>query len=177
MQTEFEIKVLEIDQTDIAKRLEALGFTAKPRQEFKRYVYNLENANSWVRLRTDGTKTALTYKSFEKDAIDGVQELEVEVSDFEKTNELLELLGYKASTYQENNRQVYQLDTIEISVDEWPKIPAYLEIEAKDQKTVEEYIEKLGLGSAKTTSAPTSEVYKLYGLSLDDYPHLTFSEL
>lgn len=174
MDTEYEIKILDINADELTKKLLELGFEQQPPQPFKRYVYNVGTEGNWARLRTDGTKTALTYKSFTKDAIDGVKELEITVSDFEKTNQLMKLLGFTPTTYQENRRRNFIKDDTEISVDEWPHIPPYLEIEAKDQATVEDYVQKLGLVDSKKTSEPTSKVYELYGLDIDSYDRLAF---
>jgi adenylate cyclase class 2 len=174
MKTEFEIKVLDIDTKDIEGKLRQAGFTQQPPKAFRRYVYNASKPGDWIRLRTDGTKITLTFKSFVENAIDGFRELEFEVSDFDATNELLEAVGFKATAYQENRRSLYVLDDIEISVDEWPHIPAYLEIEAKEKATVETWLKKLGLTNADTTSETTAEVYKRYGKNINTYDRLTF---
>ena len=68
MNTEYEIRVLEIDKDKLIKRLNELN--AKFIGEFnqKRYVYNIipKTDGRWLRLRTNGKKTTLTYKSVEK---------------------------------------------------------------------------------------------------------------
>ncbi len=143
MNTEFEIKLLDIDISATTKLLVNLGFKKQPSQNFKRFIYPISNStNSWLRLRTDGSKTTLTVKEYSFDAVDGVKELEIEVSDFEKTHELLQKLGHKSSNYQENRRAVFVSSRYdaELSIDGWPLIPAYLEIEAKDEKTVNELL-------------------------------------
>ena len=65
MKTEYEIRVLEIDKEKLIDKLEELG--AKKVGEFnqKRYVYDLNpvQENKWIRLRTNGKETTLTYKS------------------------------------------------------------------------------------------------------------------
>jgi len=175
MQTEFEIKVLDISVQDMLTTLRSQGLQEESPQDFKRYVYDLPDNKAWIRLRTDGVKTTLTHKLFEKNAIDGVQELEIEVSDFQKTHELLLLMGLQASSYQENKRRRFTAPDVEVSIDEWPLIPAYLEIEGETQAVVEQYITKLDLQDSRTTSEPTSAVYQLYGLDLTDYPELSFT--
>ena len=56
--------------------------------------------------------------------------LEIEVSDFEETNRILNELGYRYRNRQENLRHVFMLDNAEISIDTWPRIQPYAEIEA-----------------------------------------------
>jgi|JI10StandDraft_1071094.scaffolds.fasta_scaffold111813_2 adenylate cyclase class 2 len=173
MQTEFETKVLEIDKNEIIKLIEANNFTQHAPQDFRRYVYEV-NAKSWIRLRTDGRITTLTYKLYEKNSIDGVQELEIVVSDFEKTHEMLLLMGLKTTSYQENRRYRFTNEEVELALDEWPLIPAYLEIEGSDVKVVNKYVELFKLTGYERTSEPTSAVYKRYGLDINDHKELSF---
>ena len=141
MNTEYEIRVLEVDVEKLTQKLEALGAEKVGDWMQKRYVYDFtpKRENQWIRLRTNGKKTTLTYKNVEKNTIDGTKELEIVVEDFEKTNEMLEILGYKNKGYQENKRVRYILGKVEIDFDTWPRIPTYMEIEGKNEDlTIEE---------------------------------------
>lgn len=64
MKTEFEARILEIDVDAIVKKLESLGAEKVAERKLRRLVYDLEpgNETSWIRLRTDGTKSTLTVK-------------------------------------------------------------------------------------------------------------------
>lgn len=175
MNIEYEIKILGISKDDALKSISKLNLTKHPEILFKRYIYQIPNQpDAWIRLRSDGNKTALTYKNFKSDSIDGMQEIEVSVDSLEVANELLEAIGFKASKYQENKRLLFTNDEIEISIDEWPKIPPYIEIEGKNLKIVEEYISKLGFKDKQQTSKPTSAIYEMNGLDIDSYTRLTF---
>ena len=124
---------------------------------------------------TNGTKTTLTIKEKSaKKEIGSVKELEVEVSDFEKTDEILNMLGYEHSMYQENKRTIYRLGNIEFDIDSWPMIPTYLEIEGKSKEQVEEMIEKLEIDKNKLSLDKVSEIYKKYGFDIHDYKDLRF---
>lgn len=174
MAIEYEIKVLDINVEELTGRLLELGLKRKDRQSFRRFVYQLGTEGAWARLRTDGKETRLTYKHFIKNSIDGMKELEIEVSDFDTTHELMQALGFNDFIYQENQRQSFTNENIEISIDEWPKIPAYIEIEGSNENEVKDYLQKLGIKDAQTTSEPTSAVYKRYGLDIDSFSHLAF---
>jgi len=176
MTTENEIKILDIDKEKAERTLLELGFIKQEPQEFCRYTYDQEGSREgcWHRLRTDGKKTTITHKSFKKDVINGVQELEIVVDNFEKAHEMLLLLGLKEASFQENRRQRYLLGSVEVSIDEWPLIPAYLEIEAPTKEDVEKYLLKLNSDDKRTTSELTPYVYSLYGYRLDSYKHLAF---
>ena len=176
MKTEYEIRVLEIDKEKLIKKLEELGAEFKGDNEQKRYVYDIipKEDGKWIRLRTNGRKTTLTYKNVVKTTIDGTKELEVEVSDFEKTNELLENMGIKSRGYQENKRTQYFLNGVEIDIDSWPMIPTYVEIEGKNEEEVMNTLEILELPKDKVTTLDVDSVYKKYGIDLKDIKVLKF---
>jgi adenylate cyclase, class 2 len=155
MKIEYEIKVLDIDIDTVKTALSAQGFVQSDEVAFKRYVYTIANdEKSWLRLRTDGKRSTLTLKKFVKDAIDGMEETEVTVDDFDAANSLVEGLGMIAEKYQENRRTIFTKagTNFEVSIDEWPHIPAYLEIESTSEE----------------------DVYARYGLDINAYKVLTF---
>ena len=134
--TEFEVRVLEIDHDKLVKKLENLGAELQFDALQERMVYDLKpkQENKWIRLRTNGKTTTLTIKDLEAKTIDGTKELEIEVSDFNTANEILETLGFKNRGFQQNKRTQYILDGVEVDLDKWPLIPEYLEIEGKNTK-------------------------------------------
>lgn len=177
MNTEYEIRVLDIDKKYMIKVLEECG--AKKIGEFnqKRYVYDMkpENESQWIRLRTDGYKTTLTYKNIIKNTIDGTKELEVEVSDFETTNKLLEIMGYINKGYQENNRIKYELNNVEIDIDTWPMIPTYMEIEGKNEEEIMNIIKLLNIDEKKITALNCQDIYKeIYNIDITNMKELKF---
>ena len=120
MNIEYEITVLEIDKNKLEEKLIELGATkiADSLQRRNVYDFNPINPNKWIRLRTNGTKTTLTIKEvFDKNKIGGTNELEIEVSDFDKTNLVLNELGYVSRNYQENYRTSYRLGNINFDID------------------------------------------------------------
>lgn len=177
MKTEYEIRVLEIDKQQIIKKLEELGATKKGEFNQKRYVYDLKpvEENKWIRLRTNGIKTTLTYKDIESNTIDGTKEVEIEVDDFETTNEFLERIGFKNKGYQENNRIQYVLNGVEIDIDSWPMIPTYLEIEGQSETEVKNIKNLLNIDENKVTSLNCSDIYKeIYNIDISKIKELKF---
>lgn len=177
MNIEYEVRVLEIDKDKFISKLESFGALFKGDYNQKRYVYNTipKQDGKWLRLRTNGKSTTLTYKSVEKDSIDGTKEIEVTVEDFKKTHELLEASGFKSKGYQENKRTQYVLDDVEIDIDSWPLIPTYVEIEGKDEESVNKIIDKLGLDKEKITTLDVQSVYdKIYGIDISKVEVLKF---
>ena len=88
MDTEYEVKVLEIDHDECINLLESLGAKKIMDVMQERYIYDVipEDPHKWIRLRTNGNKTTLTIKDLKSETIDGMKEIEIEVSDFSKTN-------------------------------------------------------------------------------------------
>lgn len=177
MESEYEITVLDIDVSEIEKKLESIGAIKQGEYFQKRNLYNFheEYRGRFIRLRTNGEKTTLTIKDKSaKKEIGSVKELEIEVSSFEETNEILELLGYEHSTYQENKRIIYKLGHIEFDIDTWPMIPTYLEIEGKNKEDVEKMIKILDIDEEKLSLDKVSEIYKKYGIDIHQYKELKF---
>lgn len=177
MNIEYEARILDIDKDKLIKRLKDLNARFVGEFDQKRYVYNIipKADGKWLRLRTNGKKTTLTYKSVEKNSIDGTKELEIEVDNFENTNSLLELAGIKNKGYQENNRVQYVLDDVEIDIDTWPMIPTYVEIEGKSEESVLNIIKKLGINDKKITTLDVQSLYKeIYNIDITKIDVLKF---
>jgi len=176
MKTEYEVRVLEIDKEKMIETLEGLGAQKIGDWHQKRYVYDIipKDENSWVRLRTNGTKTTLAFKSVKAKTVDGTKEAEVEVSSFEETNIILEQMGHYNRGFQENKRIQYKLDGVEIDIDTWPKIPAYLEIEGSNKAEIDSIIKKLNIDKNKISTLDVESLYAYYGY--DDIHDLKFEE-
>ena len=177
MNIEIEVRVLDIEVEKIIAKLETLGATKVGEWHQKRYVYDFNpvRENEWIRLRTNGEKVTLTYKNIEDISLTGTKELEVEVEDFEKTNELLNILGYMPKAFQENKRIRYLLEGTEVDIDFWPLIPAYLEIEVSSKEEVEKIENMLEVNKEKITYLNCSDIYKnIYGIDSSKIKELKF---
>ena len=64
---------------------------------------------------------------------------------------------------------------MEISIDEWPMISLYIEIEGQSKEDVEQMIRILQIDKSKLTLAKISKIYNHYRINPCDYPHLDFS--
>lgn len=182
MPTEYETQVLDIDVPAIVKKLRALKAKGEPAVLQRRWVFDIRCLNAkkpgtgeWIRLRQSGKKTTLTYKNRVDTRIDGTQEIEVEVSDFEAAAELLgKLKCFRGKYYQENKRRRFRLGKVEFTIDTWPMIPPLLEIEAPNQAGVTKALKLLGLTGKESGHIGTINIYKKYGIDLHSYPVLKF---
>ena len=131
----------------------------------------------WIRLRSNGEFATLTIKEIKSLRIDGTKELEIVVSDFEDTNEILMKLGYEPRTFQENFRIEYTLDGVNFDLDKWPMIPPYLEIEGQSEEMIAKMVSALGLRMCDVTTMDVDTVYNVeYGIQLDSIKDLRFNE-
>ena len=177
MHTEVEERVLEVDVNKLVKKLEELNATFVGDWFQKRYVYDFHPAreNEWIRLRDTGKNVTLTYKNVEENTIDGTKELEIEVSNFEDTNQMLNILGYERRAYQENKRIRYILNDVEIDIDSWPLIPTYVEFEGKDIESVKKVEELLEIDKEKITNLNCQSIYEqIYNIEVNDIKDLKF---
>lgn len=182
---EIECKYLDIDPKAIAKKLEVLGANRKFKRLFRRYVFDypdlrLDEQSAWLRLRDEGDRIALTYKQRQGVAAGkndaGMTEIEVAVGDFDTTASLLRAVGLVPKFYEENWRTAYDLDGVEVVIDEWPLIPPYVEIEGNSWETVDKAATRLGFDPEEKLICSTMQVYEKYGINESGYSVLTFDQ-
>lgn len=170
MHIEYEVRILNVNKEEIKKKLEKLNAEFKWERIQKRYTYDFNPvlSHKWIRLRTDGEQTTLAIKNVNTKEIDGTEELEISVSDFENTNLILKELGYLPKAFQENKRCRYYLHNVEIDIDSWPMIPDYIEIEGQNEEEVYEIVKLLGYTKEDVTAKDVASIYKEYGYELEE---------
>ncbi len=176
MQTELEVKILDVNIEGIKLILEKLQASYKWSKMMKRYVYNFNPIRQWsrVRLRDNWNQTTLTIKEISSDNIDWTKELEIVVDSFEKTHEILKKLWYKEKAYQENRRTSYDLMWVNIEIDERPMIPPYIEIEWNSTQEIEDIVSKLGYSMNQITAINTNKIYLKYWIDIETISFLSF---
>ena len=178
MNIEYEVRILNINKEEIIKKLKTLNAEFKWESIQQRYTYDFNPVmpQKWIRLRKNGYESTLTIKNVKSHDIDGTEELEIIVNDFEKTNLILKELGYKPKAFQENKRIRYYLEGVEIDIDSWPMIPDYIEIEGKNKEEVFNIISKLGFKKEDTTALDVASIYKEYGYDLESLEEIKLEE-
>jgi adenylate cyclase class 2 len=177
MKQEFETKVLDIDVELITAKLRSLGAKEYTEELMKRYVFDNDEENiEFFRLREYSGKATLTYKfkKVNKDHIGNTAEIEVTVSDFDDTAAILKKIPFKRIFYQENRRHRFVLKDIEFTIDSWPLLPPFLEIEADDEAKVRKGLEMLELTGKDIGDRDIKLIYKNLGIDLHSYKDLRF---
>ncbi len=173
MQIEYEATFTEIDKDDIRDRLKSAG-AKLVKEEFlqKRNVYNLPtNTNitgSWARVRDEGDKITLSVKAVDGSEIHNQKEICLTVDSFQEAGQLLEILGCKSKAYQETKRELWSLDEVDITIDTWPFLETFVEVEGASEALVKTVSERLGFDWSSAKFCAVDRLYEdKYGTPKD----------
>lgn len=172
LETEIEVKFLDVDLDQVRKKLTELGAELEhPMRLMRRSLIEQPHhtaKKAFIRIRDEGDKITMTYKQRDDPAaLHGTKEIEVAVSDFDKTVALLDAAGWPSTTYQESRRETWRLGEAEIVLDEWPWIASYLEVEAPSEEIVRTTSEKLGFKWQDAVIGSVDVIYER------DFPKMT----
>lgn len=145
----------------------------------QRSIFDLNDENNWIRVRKERERTTLTLKKvIDSSSISGVQEFEITVDSYEKTNQLLEALGYKKRSVQENRREVWKVGDADVTIDTWPGIDPLVEVEAETREKVLEALQKMSVSENDGTLENVTQIYlKELGVDIKTTPLLTFDKM
>lgn len=177
MNKEIETKVLNINKSAISAKLAALGATkvleTKLTVDWFRLAKVIEDNDPWyLRIRTtsDG-KSEITWKS--KPEFIGISkqvtEINIPTSDPESTADLFKAIGLVVYGHQEKYRTSWTYEDWRFDLDEYPNIPAYLEIEGHDEEHLKQAIILLELEKNKSVAeGERTLIQKEYGQNWHD---------
>ena len=187
MQTEIEAKWLNVDKDELRAKLKKIGAElVQPERLLVRALYDfadksLQGKNSWVRVRDEADKVTLSYKQLNDRTLHGTKEVTVVVDDFEVTCKFLESIGMQRKSHQETKRESWQIGDIQVELDTWPWIPSFVEIEAPDEKQLQQTAAKLELDYAKALHGSVEPaymaVYDVTEADINTWQEITFSEV
>lgn len=164
MAREIEAKFYIQNPDEFRRRLEVQGARLKEARvremnlRFDTPQRDLGRDGRVLRLRQD-TRARITYKDagrVEAGAINR-RELEFAVSDFDAAREFLEALGYEVALTYEKYRTTYQLDEVELMLDEMP-YGNFVEIEGA-KKSLRPTADRLGLSWEAAIPASYSQLF------------------
>ena len=95
-------------------------------------------------------------------------ETETNVSDPEKTEDILLAIGFEKIRTVSKRRRSFVLEGSEgkIEIDEYPGIPPLLEIEAESPEAVERVAKTLGFAPSDLVADSVKDLEKRYGIQL-----------
>lgn len=173
MDIEYEATFLDVNKDEVRDRLKkASAKLVRPEYLQRRVPFHLpkekRSKDAWLSVRDEGDKITLSLKVIDGDKIENQKEICVKVSDFDETVKLLESIGCEKKSYQETKRELWILDGVEITIDEWPFLEPFVEVEGKSEKEVKEVSEKIGFDYSKPLFCAVGELYQMkYGIHPD----------
>ena len=187
MKIEYEATFINIDKEKIRKKLKEVGAKlVKPEFLQRRVVFNLPKGQEikggwgWLRVRDESDKITMSLKVIDGNKIENQKEICLEVNDFPKAELLLTAIGCEKKAYQENKREIWVLEDVEITIDEWPFLEPFVEIEGDSESAVKKTAEKLEFNYKEALFCAVDTLYnKKYGVSfavINKIPKITFED-
>jgi adenylate cyclase class 2 len=175
---EKEIKILEINKSEIVEKLLEMG----AEQTFEGFVHDvyydfpddapknkMEANGRMFRLRQKGEEHIYTIKNKRREVSkdEGViakDEHETPISNIESFAKVLEKYGMEKIREKKKHRVSYKLDGMEFDFDVYENIPEFLEIEGPDGDTIQAWVEKLDLQDYQQMLGGSRKIFKHYGV-------------
>jgi adenylate cyclase, class 2 len=178
---EIEARFKEVNADEIVKKVIELGgrdMGVKFLEETIFYDSELKwrEEGRYVRLRSYDGKYIFTYKHIKKDSIDGAEEIEFGVDDPSSLRDFIERLGLIAFRTQQKKRHTLDLDGVIFDIDQWPIIPAYLEIEGESEVAVRSAAERAGLNWKDAIFLDARKIIEGYGIDVSKFKYFTFEK-
>jgi len=185
MSIEYEATFPNINKDKTRTRLQDVGAILEYSETLqKRSNFNPpqnQDENSWIRIRDEGHGIiTMSYKTVpdKADTINQQREICLQVDSFKEAKDFLILLGCKEKSYQETKRELWLIDGVQVTIDEWPFLAPFLEIESNSESAVKCVVEKLGYDYQKALFCNVFYLYsQQYGISIDDLKKRVSTEL
>ena len=161
---EYEATFPNINKNNIRNRLKkAKAKLIKKEFLQKRVVFNFpeyhEIKGGWIRIRDENDKVTMSLKIVNGTKIRDQKEICLEVNSLKQAEVFLTYLGCKKKAYQESKRELWILDGTEVTIDEWPFLEPFVEIEGKTEKAVKNASKKLGFDYSKALFCSVGTLY------------------
>ncbi|NQT50357.1 CYTH domain-containing protein [Candidatus Kuenenbacteria bacterium] len=187
MKTEFEATFVDVDVSEVREKLKKLGAKLiRPETLMRRVNFYppIDDNTGWMRVRDEGDRITLSYKRFlgykkGSDEMNNQQEIFLEINDFDQGVQLLEVCGARKKGYQETKREDWEYKGLEISIDTWPGLEPFVELEGKDEESVQRLAVELGFDYSTAIFGPVGLIYeKKLGIPArvinNETPEITF---
>ncbi|MDO8571441.1 MAG: class IV adenylate cyclase [bacterium] len=168
METEIEAKFPDVDANAlrlVLKKKDAILEHSEVLMRRRNYDYpdrRLEKIGGWIRVRDEGNKVTLSYKQLNDRTLHGTKEVNVAVDDFDKTCQFLEAIGMTAKAYQETKREKWNYKGVEVTIDTWPWVPTFAELEGPTEELVMEVANDLGFDWNNAMHGSVETIYQMH---------------
>jgi adenylate cyclase class 2 len=154
MDIEYEAKFTNINKDELREKLKSLkARLTKPEFLQKRTAFFLpgkkDSGTSWLRIRDEGDKISVSLKIVVNGRIEPQKEIMIIVDNYEKARKVLTEIGRIEKAYKETKRETWKLCDVEVTIDEWPYLEPYVEIEGNPEQAVRKAAGTLGFDYKK----------------------------
>lgn len=184
METEIEAKFPDIDKDALRVKLCAVGAVLEydeilmRRSNFDYPDRTLDKKGGWIRVRDEGNKITLSYKQLNDRTIHGTKEVSLIVDSFEKSCDFLRAVGFEVKALQETKREKWNYKGVEITIDTWPWIPSFVELEGVSVELLQEVASELGFSWGEAMHGSVETVYQMHyefsEAEIDHWESITF---
>lgn len=170
---ELEAKFININKDEIRKKLQDCGgVLIKPEFLQKRVAFYFPKGHEidggWVRVRDEQDKLTMSIKVVSGTSISDQKEITFKIDKFEEAEKFLKTLGCTRKSFQENKRELWKMEDVEIMIDEWPFVDPFIEIEGDSEEKIKDVAAKLGFKYEDALFGSAAIItQKKYGLSQD----------
>jgi adenylate cyclase, class 2 len=173
MEVEYEATFENINKDEVRQKLKDAGATLV-RPEFDRHNVNFDFPpgigipGGWLRVRDEAGEITMSLKVVNGEGIERQKETKLNIDSFDNAVQMLGLMGCLPRASQESKRELWKINETEITIDEWPFLEPFVEIESKSEQSVKEVSELLGFDYNNALFDSVDAQYsKKYNISLD----------
>lgn len=164
MNTEYEATFIDVDIQKIREQLiELKANLVKPETLMRRIVFHPPAIieDGWLRVRDEGDKITLSLKVIAEKSIEDQKEIELVIDSFEQGAALLKAVGAKQKAYQETKRELWQYKNCDVTIDTWPGLEPFIEIESHNSEAeVKEVALDINLDYSKAIFGSAGLIYE-----------------
>src|SRR3989339_85835 len=183
MNNEIEATFLSVNKSSIRTILKEADFELKtPEYMMRRKTFDFPSTlgqKKWGRVRQESDKVTMTVKEIRGTSINDTYETELIVNDFDTACSFFEMCEIYTKAFQENMREVWIRDDVEITIDTWPGLNPFVEIESEHENIVQKVSNELGFDFTKAVFGSIDMIYeKELGISAEmiiNLPEITFA--
>jgi len=170
---EFEITIPDIDIEDARQRLLGCGASLEKESHIQKHiVFNMPAERrikgSWMRVREEADRVTMSLKIIDGGNISDQKEFFFIAQNTEDACKFLEMMGAEEKARQDKRREIWRLGECEVTIDEWPFLEPFMEVEGPDEGAVKDAVEQLGYDYGRGKVCAVDVLYsEKYGLSVD----------
>ena len=171
MDVEYEATFESVDKDQLRSRLTSAGAKLL-KEEFlqKRTVFNLPSSTNvlggWARVRDEGDKITVSVKAVTGTKITDQKEVSLIVDSYQRAEQFLLVSGFNQKAYQETLRELWALNEVEVTIDTWPFLDSFVEVEGASETEVQVVSELLGFNWKNARFCAVDQLYEeKYGVS------------